>query len=224
MGDLETLRKQEERMTATQTIPFWEASYARPGRLDTFGNGKPAKDVVEVVSRMASRLHVGLSALDLGCGEGRNALYLAQCGFTTTAIDISSTGIEKLNTVAAERQLPVAASVGDMREFVFDHPYDLIVCLGCLHLIFRHEWERVLDRMQAATASNGYHVVGAFTDEVPEPEDQRGLMVGLFHEGELFERYRGWEMLKRDSYAFEHKHPDGPLHQHAGNSLIARKF
>jgi tellurite methyltransferase len=169
-------------------------------------------------------MHAGLSAIDIGCGEGRNALYLAQCGFATTAIDVASTGIEKLQTVAAARQLDITAFVGDMRDVAFTRPYDLVVCLGCLHLIYRHEWEDVIVRMQEATVTGGYHVVGAFTDEAPEPEDQRGLMVGLFREGELFERYHGWEILKKDSYLFEHEHPDGPTHQHAGNSLLARKL
>jgi len=87
--------------------PFWEESYKRPGRLDTFGGGKPSQEVVTLTSRMQT----GLRALDLGCGEGRNALYLAGLGFITSASDISVSGIEKLDFVAAEMNLHLDSSV-----------------------------------------------------------------------------------------------------------------
>ncbi len=199
--------------------PFWEESYKRPGKLDTFGGGKPSQEVVAVVEKMQP----GLKALDLGCGEGRNALYLASLGFITSATDISQSGIAKLNSVAVEIGVDIDSSVCDMREYRFPHSFDLIVCQGCLHLIKREEWQPVIARMKEHTTSGGYHITGVFTDEAPEPEDQRGLMVSLFKEGELFSYYEGWEILDTKTYKFEHEHPDGPRHVHAGNSIIAKK-
>lgn len=199
--------------------PFWEESYKRPGKLDTFGGGKPSQEVVTVAGMMKP----GLKALDLGCGEGRNALYLASLGLVTSASDISESGIEKLDSVAAEMNLNIDSSVCDMREYEFTHDFDLVVCQGCLHLIKREEWHQVISRMKEHTVSGGYHNIGVFTDEAPEPEDQRGMMVGLFKEGELFAYYEDWEILDTNTYKFEHEHPDGPRHVHAGNSLIARK-
>ncbi|MBN2239289.1 MAG: methyltransferase domain-containing protein [Dehalococcoidales bacterium] len=199
--------------------PFWEESYKRQGKLDTFGGGKPSRDVVTA----ASFLKPGMKALDLGCGEGRNAVYLAQQGFITTASDISESGIEKLDSVCAELQLDITTSACDMREFIFKEPFDLIVNQGCLHLIRREEWQVLIDRMKEYTVPGGYHSIGVFTDTVPEPEDQRGLMVGLFKEGELLEQYRDWEIITSDAMVLEHEHPDGPRHKHATNSIIARK-
>jgi len=83
---------------------------------------------------------------------------------------------------------------------------------GCLHLIPRHDWEILIKRMQENTVTGGLHVIGVFTDTVPEPEDQRGLMVGLFKEGELLELYRDW-----------HTHPGGITHEHAGNDIGSKK-
>ena len=99
----------------------------------------------------------------------------------------------------------------------------IIVCVGCLHLIKRDEWAQVIARMKQYTSSGGINVVGVFTDEAPEPEDQRGLMVGLFKEGELLTYYQDWEIIDKKTYIFEHTHPDGPTHKHAGNDIIARK-
>lgn len=199
--------------------PFWEESYKRKGKLDTFGGGKPSQAVVDA----AARIKLPAKALDLGCGEGRNALFLAGLGFETSAADISVSGIQKLNTVAGELHLVVDAIVCDMRRYEFKKSFDLIVCVGCLHLIKREEWQNVISRIKQATLSGGFNVVGAFTDEAPEPEDQRGLMVGLLKEGELFSYYQDWEIIDKKTYIFEHTHPDGPTHKHAGNNIIARK-
>ena len=204
-------------------VPFWEDSYKRPSKLDTFGDGKPSNSVVDAASLLTDRISAKASALDLGCGEGRNAIYLARLGFETFAVDISEPGIDKLGTVARERDLSVYASVCDMREYDFPGQFDLIVCLGCLHLIERDEWRLVLKRIQGCTISGGLNVVGVFTDTVPEPEDQRGLMVGLFKEGELFEHYREWNVIESDSFQFEDEHPGGIRHKHAANRLTAKK-
>ena len=56
----------------------------------TYEDGKP-DDIVEDILKFKS---FG-SALEIGAGEGRNALFLAEHEFQTTAQDISQVGIEK---------------------------------------------------------------------------------------------------------------------------------
>ena len=200
--------------------PFWEESYKRPGKLDTFGGGNPNRLVVKVASTLTP---AGLKALDVACGEGRNALYLAGLGFQTSAFDISESGIQKLDMVASERGLAIDSSVCDMRTYEFPHQFDLIVCQGCLHLIQREEWKSFIKRMKDATVPGGLNVVGIFTDTLPEPEDLCGLMVGLFKEGELLEQYHDWEIIENTANQFTDCHPGGISHHHAANAIVARK-
>jgi tellurite methyltransferase len=53
--------------------PFWEEAYTDLS-LSTFG--QPSQEVRDV----AAELSPGAKVLDLGCGEGRNALFLAEAG------------------------------------------------------------------------------------------------------------------------------------------------
>jgi tellurite methyltransferase len=204
---------------AEKKKPFWEESYSRPGKLDTFGGGKPNK----TLERIASTLPVGTKALDAACGEGRNALYLASIGFQVSAFDISQAGIAKLRTAAAEKILSIDSSVCDMKEYRFPHLFDLIICTGSLHFLKREQWQRFIKRMKESTAPGGIHIIGIFTDTLPEPEDLKGLMIGLFKEGELANQYKEWEILERREYQFKDNHPGSISHEHAANEIVARK-
>jgi SAM-dependent methyltransferase len=72
-------------------------------------------------------------ALDVACGDGRNALYLAQRGYTVDAIDASSVAIGALRAAALERALDVRPHLVDLeREPLPDGPYDVIVTMNFL--------------------------------------------------------------------------------------------
>jgi len=54
------------------------------------------------------------SALDLACGLGGNAIFLAQCGLQVSAWDYSATAIEQLNTYAKQNDIELQAEVHDV--------------------------------------------------------------------------------------------------------------
>ncbi len=72
----------------------------------------------------------GMTLLDLGCGAGYQALLFAEQGVTVHGVDISPPLIKHANAQAKKRKLPATFSVGDMRTFVADEPYDRVVILG----------------------------------------------------------------------------------------------
>ena len=198
--------------------PFWEKAYSDLD-VPTFRGGMPSQEIRDV----ASNLPRGAEVLDLGCGEGRNALYLAECGFDVTAVDISDTGIRKLNALAKERDLDIHSEVADMRRYRFAHPFDLIVSHGCLHLIERPSWQKLVSLFKVHTTPGGMNVVVVFTDRIPPPDDLKDFCLGLFREGEVFSLYSDWETLLQQTYTFEDEHPGSPRHTHPVNKLVARK-
>ena len=70
------------------------------------------------------------SALDVACGEGRNALWLAEQGWQATGIDFSSVGIDKASQIAERRGLPVHWLVDDVSTCALQpHSFDLVAVL-----------------------------------------------------------------------------------------------
>jgi tellurite methyltransferase len=177
----------------------------------------------KMMDRVTGLLSPGASVLDIGCGDGRNAIYLASKGFKVTAYDISVARIGRLLLLAQKQHVTIDAFVGDMREYRYSHTYDLIVCMGVLHLVTREEALRVIKEMKEHTAPGGYNIVGVLTDTLPEPADVEGMMVGLFKENELMGYYKDWEISDIKVYTFKDSHPDGAVHEHAANEIVARK-
>lgn len=160
--------------------------------------------------------------LDLGCGEGRNVIPLAQACVTVTAIDITEAGIRKLNTLSAREELTIHCSVADMTSFEYAEEYDLIISHGCLHFAERNQWEKMIGQFKTHTDPFGFNVITVFTDAIPAPPDLAPFCVGLFPEGELYEMYSGWETILKKSYTFQDGHAGGTRPTHAANKLVVK--
>ncbi|GAA1465036.1 class I SAM-dependent methyltransferase [Microbacterium thalassium] len=100
---------------------FWEERYAGTQRVWSGAVNQTMADVV-------SSLEPG-RALDLGCGEGGDAVWLAEHGWRTTAVDISPTAIERAQAAASdlgltEEQLQFEAA--DLSTWTDETEYDLV--------------------------------------------------------------------------------------------------
>lgn len=85
-------------MTDTDAAQFWEDRYADTSRV---WSGRPNQVLVDV----AAELPVG-RALDLGCGEGGDAIWLAERGWQVTGVDIASTAIGRARDAASAAGIP----------------------------------------------------------------------------------------------------------------------
>jgi len=99
----------------------------------------PCPELVEFIGQ--GRITTGATVIDLGCGCGRNAVWLAQQGFSVTAVDVSPHAVELAKALAAENSVEVrvvGADVTDLSEFPENH-FELAYDNRCLHLIVEQE-------------------------------------------------------------------------------------
>jgi len=124
----------------------WNARYA--GRELVWGSGPN-----RFLAGEASELEPG-RALDLACGEGRNAIWLAEHGWRATGVDFAEAGIAKARQLAAERGVEVEWHVADLLAYEpAGRAYELVL-LFYLQLP-RPKLEPILRRAAAAVAPGG---------------------------------------------------------------------
>lgn len=97
-----------------------------------------------------------LTILDLGCGIGRNALYLAKMGFDVYAFDLSDSGLSQLAKKAEKDSLRINIQKGDMLDLPFKS--DFFDCILAFHSIYHTDFEglkKVISGMYRILKKNG---------------------------------------------------------------------
>jgi SAM-dependent methyltransferase len=97
-------------------------------------------------------------ALDLACGEGRNAIWLAEQGWTVTGVDFSEVALEKARRIAATRNVTIEWELADVTDYSPPaEQFDLVIVLY-LHLPATQR-RVVFERAAAAVAPGGTFLV-----------------------------------------------------------------
>ncbi len=142
----------------------------------------------------ASPLIAPCKTLDLGCGRGRNALFLANLGFDVMAVDASAGGLAALQQVAdAEGMSNVHTTVYDINQAAIAEQYDFIVATVVLMFLQPERMPDIIRNLQQQTNPGGYHLIVAAMDTPAYPCD---VFPFRFAEGELGRYYAGWKLLK----------------------------
>ena len=137
----------------------WDERYASTGLI---WSAEPNRFVVEELAGLAPG-----RALDLGTGEGRNAIWLAERGWQVTAVDFSAVALAKGAKLAESRAVTAVRWVeADLREYRPDPgAYDLVL-LAYIHLP-RGEFGALLEAAASALAPGGtLLVVGHDVDNI----------------------------------------------------------
>lgn len=199
-------------------IPFWEDNFKDDSNF-LFGNS-PNKTILEYENLFCKKWNV----LDVGCGDGKNVLYLAKQGFDNIdAFDISQNAIEKIDRLCQCTEYKINIQVTSVQDFVFEKQYDLIFSFGVFHFISKECWKKFIRKAQENTRVGGIHIIQIFNDNIAPTPDIEPYAIGMAKDGEIKELYKDWEIIQFLSYTFEEEHPDIPLHKHASNKLVARK-
>ena len=91
--------------------------------------GQPYPELLAFFAEYAKKGKV----LDLGCGQGRDAIPLAQLGFDVTGVDNSKVGIAQMNHIAKTGNLNLKGLVADIFEFDDFAAYDFVLLDSMFH-------------------------------------------------------------------------------------------
>lgn len=105
---------------------FWDDKFADAHHL--FGTAPNA-----FIRREAHRIAPGSEVLELGAGEGRNAVYLARQGHTVTVVDFSTVAVALARGLAERAQVSITTVEADVAMWVPDRQWDAVVA-SFLHL------------------------------------------------------------------------------------------
>jgi 2-polyprenyl-3-methyl-5-hydroxy-6-metoxy-1,4-benzoquinol methylase len=199
---------------------FW---WRDPGRYAKDPDAYPTSLLTQQTLRLLDPRTTG-RALDLGAGEGTDAIRLALLGYEVDAVEVSAVGAAKIRAFAREAGVKVSVHTADIREFVPDGLYEVVICNGVLHYV--QDKDTVIWRMQDATCEGGINVVSLWSTYTPVPECHEIVPVYCDDEdGQVVRRYQTWktEFIYFERSKAETSHSDLPAHEHSHLKLIARK-
>ncbi|WP_313382724.1 tellurite resistance methyltransferase TehB [Pantoea sp.] len=155
-------------------------------------------------------------ALDLGCGNGRNSLFLSQNGFDVTAWDHNPASLARLEQIAAQEGITnIHIEQRDLNQTRFNGGYTFVLSTVVMMFLQPETIPQLIADMQASTVRDGHNLIVAAmsTDNYPCPL----AFPFTFKSGELSHYYRNWHILKYNEHV-------GQLHKRdeQGNRISCR--
>lgn len=135
-------------------------------------------------------------AVDLACGDGRHAIWLARQGWKVTAIDYARANLERLTHIARQERLPIAALQADLTEIALP-PQHFHVAVN-----IRYLQRSLIDEIKSTLRRGGVIVFETFI------RDQRQLghprnPAFMLERGELAARFADFDILASEEGRFE---------------------
>lgn len=104
----------------------------------SWAEDKPSEVLIDILNDCGANLDADI--LEIGCGEGQNALFLMKNGYRVTATDVSAEAIDWCKTQAQKRGLDASKFfVLDILNTAYDKKFDVVLSVSTLHML-------VLDR------------------------------------------------------------------------------
>lgn len=164
--------------------------------------------------------------LDIGCGEGKDAVFLAKNGYIVSAFDAAEKGLEKARELARLHQVEVNFFQADINEYELNEDYDIIFSSGVLHYLAPNRREPFIRSLKDHTVDKGIHALNVFVkkpfiDMAPDSEEAE-LKNEPWYSGELMQHYHDWVFYEYKEEIFD-CNSGGIPHKHCMNKMIAEK-
>lgn len=177
-------------------------------------------ELLSAAGKDASQLRV----LDIGCGEGKDAVYMARKGCKVTAFDLTVSGIRKTKRLAADSNTEIDAFVADINDFSIDGQFDIIYSTGTIQYLFDENIDGFFEKINTLTKTGGLVYFNVFVDkpflELPPDWDREEKM---WKTGQLFGYFSDWKIHSIKEVIFEDSSA-GIKHYHCMDTVMAEKM
>ena len=157
--------------------------------------------------------------LDLGAGEGGDAIYLAKKGFDVTAVDISKFVIDGIKRLAKKESVNVKTEIADLEDYKIEKEYDGIISFATLHFLPKDKIDNIIKDIKEKTNKKGINIIMVFR----KGDSSEGKFdMYYFKNKELKEYYKDWNIIEYKEYDDIDK-CHGKPHIHKIALIIAEK-
>jgi len=118
--------------------------------------GEPTQVFVDFFEQQKEK---SLRVLDVGCGQGRDALFIARIGHSVVGIDLSPNGIRDMTTAANKENLHIEGIVADIGTFTPSGEFDVVLIDRTLHMLPEKDRLDVLGRLIVTVPKGGWVLI-----------------------------------------------------------------
>jgi tellurite methyltransferase len=165
-----------------------------------------------------------LKLLDIGCGEGKDAVFFARCGYIVSAFDLSEAGLEKTRLLAEKARVTVNTFNANLWHFRLTENYDILYSSGVFEYIKPDIRAEIIENYKTHVNDRGLVAFQTFVKKpfiVRAPDRTRDSYA--WKSGELFTYFHDWYIENCSEYIFD-CNSSGVPHKHAANRLFARNI
>ncbi|AUS09953.1 class I SAM-dependent methyltransferase [Laceyella sacchari] len=154
-------------MKSTQINEYYKKKYStlKPSQYE-WTSGTASPKLINMVE--TGVIPEGAKILDIGCGIGTEAVYLALNGYDVTGLDISKDAIEKGKQLAEFYGVEVNWLVADVLGIpIKSDSIDVVTDRGCFHCIRAEQREKFANEIARVLKQGGLYTMSCFSNQVP---------------------------------------------------------
>lgn len=183
-----------------------------------------------LLQKIYTKVNASGNFLDLGCGQGRDSLFMLKKGFNVTMVDKSEEKIKKIKEYIQKNNLPkdkislYCQNIGNYN--IESNKFDIINAFNSLQFLPKKESLQMIDKIKKSLKNKGYVIISSFTVNDPLYEKTTNNSRCFFESQELRKLFSDFNIIfYKEGLIEENGHPGYPEpHQHHVVKLIAQKI